>query len=112
MNKLLLRGLAVFLAVIAGAAIFPDRIIYDTWESAAIFAAILALLNTFVRPVLGLLALPITCLTFGLFTVVINGFTFWLATQLFDGVSVGSFWDAIIAALVVSLVSFFVSKLD
>jgi putative membrane protein len=110
-NRLLLGWLAVFLAVLLAAAIFPERIVYRDWESVAIFAAILALLNIVVRPLLGFLTLPITCLTFGLFAIVINGFMFWLATQFFPGVAVGSFLDAVIASLVVSLVSFIVSKI-
>jgi putative membrane protein len=76
-----------------------------------VFAAILGLLNAFLRPILMFLTMPLSCLTFGLFALVVNGFMFWLATQLFPGVTVGSFWDAVVGALVVSAVSFLVSGL-
>ncbi len=114
MRGLLFRWVVVFVAVLVAAALFPERISYRDWQAAAIFAAVLALLNTFLRPLLNLLALPLSCLTFGLFAIVINGFVFWLATVIFPGVTVASpqFLNAVIGALVVSVVSFFASRLD
>ncbi|MHB1132115.1 MAG: phage holin family protein [Chloroflexota bacterium] len=111
MRSLVLRWLVIFLAVLLAAYLFPERVTYASPESAALFAGILALLNIFLRPILQLLAAPLSCLTFGLFALVVNGFVFWLATQAFAGVRVGSFLDAIIAAVVVSVVSFVVSRL-
>jgi putative membrane protein len=101
----------VFLAVLAAAYIMPDRVFYRDLQAAAVFAAVLALLNMFVRPVLSFFALPLTCLTFGLFALIINGFTFWLAAQFVRDVGVASFFDAILAALIVSFVSALVSRL-
>ncbi|MCL5110964.1 MAG: phage holin family protein [Chloroflexi bacterium] len=110
MRALFYRWLAIFLAVLLAAYLFPNRIVYNDWQSVAVFAAILALLNIFVRPVINFFALPLTCLTFGLFVVVINGFVFWLAAFLYPAVHVGSFADAILGALVVSVVSFVVNR--
>lgn len=111
MAGLVVRWLAVFLAVIAAAYLMPDRVYYRDYQAAAIFAAALALINAFVRPVLVMLSLPLTCLTFGLFTIVINGFTFWIAAQFVPGMGVGSFLDAILAALIVSVVSAVINRL-
>lgn len=111
MGGLILRWLVIFVAVLVAAALFPKRVSYASLESAALFAALLGLLNAVLRPVLGLLTLPLTCLTFGLFAIVVNGFLFWLATQVFPGVRVNSFFDAVIAALVVSVVSFVANRL-
>ncbi|MDA8218583.1 MAG: phage holin family protein [Dehalococcoidales bacterium] len=105
MRGLLFRWVVIFLAVFVMAALLPGRIVYQDWESVAVFAGILSLLNAFLRPILNLLALPLTCLTLGLFAIVINGFVFWLATRIFPGVTVASFLDAIIAAVIVSFVS-------
>lgn len=105
MGRLIVKWLAVFLAVLAAAYFLPDRVYFRDWQALAIFAAVLALINAILRPVLNLFTWPLTCLTFGLFALVVNGFTFWLAIQLVPGVDVASFLDAIIVALIVSLVS-------
>lgn len=110
LRGLIFRWLVIFLAVLVAAWLFPDRIVYPDWQAAAVFAAVLGLLNAFLRPVLTFLTLPLSCLTFGLFAIIVNGFVFWLAAQLYQGVRVASFLDAIIGALVVSVVSFVLSR--
>jgi putative membrane protein len=77
---------------------------YDDWVTLAIFAAVLALLNTFIRPVVALLTLPISCITFGLFSIVINAAMFALAAAVVPGFHVADFWAALLGAVVVSLV--------
>lgn len=80
----------------------------DNWVTLALFAAILALLNTFIRPILVLLSLPLTCITLGLFSIVINALMFALAGTLLQGLGfdfyVASFWAALIGAIAVSIV--------
>lgn len=72
----------------------------------AVFAVIiLALSNTFIRPVLIFLTLPLTLLTLGLFTLVINALLFKLTSALVSGFHVGGFWSAVGGALVYSLLS-------
>lgn len=106
------RWLMSFAAVFFAAWLLPGQIYYRDVQAVALFALVLALLNAFVRPVLLLLTLPLSCLTLGLFTLVINGLMFWLAARLLDtGVSVSGFWGAFLGALVVSAVSFFASRL-
>ena len=73
------------------------------YKSAIIFALLLGLVNTFIRPLLILVTLPITVLTLGIFMLVINGLMFWLVTGLVSGVSVPNFGTAFAAALVYSL---------
>jgi putative membrane protein len=77
---------------------------YDDWVTLAIFAAVLALLNTFIRPIVGLLALPINCLTFGLFSIIINAAMFALAAAIVPGFHVADFWAALLGAVAVSVV--------
>jgi putative membrane protein len=81
----------------------------DNWMTVFAAAVVLGLLNAFVRPVLILLTLPVTVLTLGLFTLVINAFLFYLAAQLVHGFHVASFGQAFVAALVFSVVSFLLS---
>jgi putative membrane protein len=74
-------------------------------QSAAIAAVVLALLNTIVRPILGILTLPITVLTLGLFLLVLNGFMFWIADKVIDGITIQNFGWAMVCALVYSLIT-------
>lgn len=76
---------------------------YDDWTTLAIFAAVLALLNTFVRPILVFLSIPFTCMTAGLFLIVINTALFAIAAAL-TGLEVASFWGALLGAVAVSVV--------
>lgn len=72
-------------------------------------AAVLGLVNAFVRPVLFVLTLPINLLTLGLFTFVLNGLMLWLASGLVPGFAVHGFWAAVWASILLSIVSAFLS---
>jgi putative membrane protein len=64
-------------------------------------------LNAIIRPILVMISLPITCVTLGLFVVVINGIIFWLLSLIpYTGLVVHDFLQAILGALIVSVVSF------
>lgn len=72
--------------------------------STALWMALLwGLISITIRPILLLLTLPVTILTLGLFTFVVNGFLFWLLAQLVKGFSVSSFGAAFFGALLFSV---------
>lgn len=71
--------------------------------SAMIAAAVLALLNVFVRPVLVILTLPVTLVTLGLFLFVVNALIFWMASGLLPGFHVDGFWAALFGSLLYSI---------
>ena len=68
-------------------------------------ALVLGIVNTLVRPVLFVLTLPITCLTLGLFYLVVNGLAFGLTAWLVQGFRVQGFVPAVLGALCVSVLS-------
>lgn len=111
--KFLLRWVITGLAVFAAAAIVPGIHVESTgWVAYAIMALILSLINSFIRPILKFLTCPLILLTLGIFTLVINGLTFWLASTIatnwfHTGFSVDGFWPAFLGGLVVSVVSIF-----
>ena len=73
-----------------------DGIKFDSFWSAIIVAVVLAILNAIIKPILILLTLPITLVTFGLFLFVINALIILLADKLVSGFSVDGFrWDII-----------------
>jgi putative membrane protein len=68
-------------------------------------AAILGILNAFLRPVLIILTLPLNILTLGLFTFVINALLLKMASGVIGGFHVAGFWSAVVGSLVISIVS-------
>jgi len=73
--------------------------------SAFFAAAVLGLLNTFFRPILLVLTLPINVLSLGLFTFVINALLIKMASGVISGFEIVDFWTAILAALIISIVN-------
>lgn len=73
-----------------------------SYQYALIAAVVLALVNSFIRPVLKLLSAPISFLTLGLFSFVINALMVMLMDYLVDGFSVTSFWWALIFSVLIS----------
>ncbi len=112
MRSFLLRWLAIFLAVLVAGQVVPGSVVVGDLSGVALFAVVLAALNAVVRPLVGLVALPVTCLTLGLFTLVLNGLLFWIASGLVRGVQVANFGAAVFGALMVSLVGLLVALVD
>lgn len=81
----------------------------ESFFSAMVVAVILALVNSVIRPVIMILTLPINVLTLGLFTIIVNGFMFYLVSVIVKGFTVTSFWSAVLAALIYSLISMLIS---
>lgn len=97
-------------ALIAVAYLMPS-ISISSFGAALIAALLLGLVNTFIRPLLVLLTLPVTILTLGLFIFVINGLLFWAVGSLLEGFYVGGFWSAVFGAIIYSLISWLLSAL-
>ena len=109
--KLLIRwaitSLALFVAVWLVPGITVDA---NGWIVYAVMAVILGLVNAIVRPLLKLLTCPLILLTLGLFVLVINALSLWLASSIAVhwfkvGFYVDGFWSAFLGALIVSIVS-------
>ncbi|UFS70040.1 phage holin family protein [Geomonas sp. RF6] len=101
----LIRWLISALAIIITAYLLPG--VRLSGISAALLAAlILGLVNTFIRPLLLLLTLPLNILTLGLLTFVINALLIMLTSAIVPGFKVEGFIWALLFSLVLSLVSF------
>lgn len=107
MRRFLIHWLVIALALWVTAYVLPG-VDVDSTQALAIAAIVLGLVNALIRPLLTILTLPITILTLGLFYLVVNGLTFWLASKLVSGFHVGGFWWAVLGALLVSIISSFV----
>jgi putative membrane protein len=91
-------------AVLVAARVVPG-IRVKSFGSAVAFAFVLAVLDVLLHKLLIILALPLILLSFGLFLIVINGFLFWLADKVVEGVEVDGFGSAILGSLLTSLIS-------
>ena len=88
-----------------------DTVKIDSFSTALVAALVLALVNTLIRPILLLLTLPVTVFTLGLFIFVINGFMFWVVSDLVTGFQVAGFGSAILGAFLYSVISWALSAI-
>lgn len=102
--KFLAQLIVSALAVIVTSMILPG-VHVDNALIAILVAAVLAFLNTIVKPVLVILTIPITVFTLGIFLLVINAFIILLTAKIVDGFQVDGFWVALLFSLLLSLVT-------
>ncbi len=91
------------IAVLVTALILPGVTVSSFLVALAV-ALVLGFLNTFVKPVLVFLTLPINILTLGLFTLAINAFIIQITSVIVPGFIVSSFWWAILFSIILAIV--------
>ncbi|MEM0519269.1 MULTISPECIES: phage holin family protein [Aequorivita] len=100
--KLIIKLLLTALAVVVLAKILPGVAVAG-YGSAIIVAIVIALLRLLVKPILVVLTLPITIVTFGLFLLIINAVIILMAAYFIDSFAVASIWWALLFSLLLSL---------
>ncbi len=103
-KSFLSRWIISTIAVLAAEKIVPG-IHYLNWTDLFIATLLLGILNTFLKPILMVLSLPLVVLTLGLFLVVINALMLLLVDMLVPNFKVDGFWSAFFGALVISIIS-------
>lgn len=83
----------------------------DNFVSAMFVCVIMALINTFIKPILQVITLPVNILTLGLFSFIINALMLMLAGLVAPGFEVEGFMSALLGSLLLSLFSLGVSKI-
>jgi putative membrane protein len=106
--KLITRWLLLAAALLFVAYIY-DGVTLNGYQAALIAAFVIGLLNTFVKPILVILTLPVTVVTIGLFLFVINALMFWAAASVLDGFNVTGFKAALIGSLIYSVLSYLIN---
>src|SRR5574338_994584 len=97
--KIILRLLVTAAIAFILAQVLPGVHVAD-YGTAILFAIVLGFLNIFLRPILIILTLPLTLLTFGLFLFIINTITVLLASEWVRGFEIDSFgWGLIFSLL-------------
>jgi putative membrane protein len=102
--KFLIKILITSLAVLFTAKILPG-IAIDNYTTAILVAIVIALLNTFLKPLLVLLTIPVTIVTLGLFLFVINAFIIMITSELIKGFNVDGFWWALLFSIILAMVT-------
>lgn len=103
MFNLLLRWLISALALLLVAYLLPGITVTNFFPVAIVAALVLGLVNAFIRPLVKLLTLPLTCLTLGLFSIVINAVLFWAVSEVVDGFAVEGVLAALLGSVLYSL---------
>lgn len=98
-----IHWLVATIAILIAAYLIPN--VSVTLVGALVLAVVLAILNIFIRPVITLLTLPLTILTLGLFSLVINALLVWLAASIVPGVMIPGFWYAFVFAIVLAIIN-------
>ncbi len=104
MTSLLIQWLITSVALIAAAYILPGMRIKN-FGIALVAAAVLGIVNAFIRPVVAFFSFPITFLTLGLFALVINGLMLMLVAKLVPDFEVDGCLTSILGAVLISIVS-------
>lgn len=99
-------GLWIAAGLLNGAVDYQNR-----FAVVVIAGAILALINSFIKPLLVLGSLPAILLTLGLFMLVINGATVYLASALYSPLHIDSFGAAVLTGVIIGLVNYLVTAI-
>lgn len=105
MLRFIIRWFISVIALLVIVHIFSG-VTTDNLSSLLVMALVLGFLNAFLKPILSIFSLPIMILTLGLFTLVINATTFYLAAKLVHGIHVAGFGSAFWAAFLYSCITF------
>lgn len=105
MKEILIRLIVNTLSVFFAAWIIGDAVQLHSFWTAILVAVVLAVLNFTIKPVLLILTIPATILTFGLFIFVINALVILAADELVAGFEVRGFWWALIFSLLLSFIN-------
>jgi putative membrane protein len=82
----------------------------DIWQILLI-ALVFGIINTFLKPILKILSLPVIILTLGLFAIIVNVILLAITAGLMDGLTIDGFLPALLGSIVISIVSAILSAI-
>ena len=108
--KLLIRLAINVLALFVVEYLVPGFVL-QSFGTAVVAAIAIGIVNTLIKPVLQLIALPISILTLGIGAFLINVLLLWGTSKLVPGFYIAGFWTAVVASILLSLVTWFLGRL-
>ncbi len=108
--KTVLKYLGTVAAVVLTVHVVPGITVSGGWLSIFLAALAWSVITMVIRPVLTILTLPVTIITFGLFSFVLNALLFWGMTLVVPGFAVAGFWAALLGAFILSILTWLIHK--
>lgn len=110
--RFLTRWLVCSLGLWVAASFLSNNITYDNRLRVIIIAGlILAIINVVLKPIIVIFSLPAIVLSLGLFMIVINGLTVFIASKLYTPLHITDFWAAVFAGMMIGVVNYLVSAI-
>ncbi len=107
----ILRYLGTVAAVALTVNLVPGIFYTGGWPTILLIAVVWSVISLVIKPVLGILTLPITVITFGLFSLVLNALLFYMMAWIVPGFVVAGFWSAFLGAVVLSILTWLIHQL-
>ncbi|HWO07624.1 MAG TPA: phage holin family protein [Candidatus Paceibacterota bacterium] len=107
---LILRFVAIAAAVYLTVNLVPGVTIAGGWTTLLFVSLVWSVIITVIKPVLSILSLPITILTLGLFSLILNALLFWGMELIVPGFDVAGFWPALLGSIVLSILTWLIEK--
>ncbi len=108
--KTVLKFLGTAAAILLTVNIVPGITVTGGWLTIILAALVWSVITMVIRPVLSILTLPVTIITFGLFSFILNALLFWAMELVVPGFDIAGFWAALLGALVLSILSWLIHK--
>lgn len=110
--RFITRWLVCSLGLWIAAGFLSSSISYDNKLRVIIIAGlVLAIINVVIKPILVIFSLPAIVLTLGLFMILVNGLTVFIASKLYTPLHITNFWAAVFAGMVIGLVNYLVTAI-
>lgn len=110
--RFLVRWFVCSLGLWIAASLLNNSISYQNQFRVIVIAGlVLAIINIILKPILVIFSLPAIVFTLGLFMIIINGFTVFVASWLYEPLNVTNFWAAIFAGMIIGLVNYLVTAI-
>lgn len=101
--NLFFHWLVSTIAILIAAYLIPG--VQVTLIGALVLAVVLGIINLFLKPIITILTLPITIITLGIFSLIVNALLIMLASAIVPGFFVAGFWAALFFSVVLSLIN-------
>jgi putative membrane protein len=108
--SMILKFLGTAAAVFLTVELLPGVSVTGGWVTILLLALVWSVITMVIRPVLQILTLPITIITFGIFSFILNALLFWAMTLIVPGFVVDGLLSALLGAIVLSVLSWFIHK--
>lgn len=104
MKKIIIQFIALVVALLL-AEYLVSGISINGWQTLLVASGLLTIVHIVIKPIVRIITLPLSIITFGLFALILNAIFFWFVAELISGFSVDGFVSAFWGALVVSVVN-------